>query len=500
MWYAKGLVALAYPVTVVGVGPGSGEYLLPVAKEAVLAADVLVGGRNALALFAFLGKEQRRIGRDLDGVLEFIDAARQDRRVAVLLSGDPGFYSLLPRLRQHFGDDVEVIPGISSLQLACARLGIKWDDMAVASVHGRGLDGLSDIASAGAGTARAAVLTEPRFPPAAVCRYLLEQGSGFSQVWVFTDLGLPGETAAHASLDVMAGRQGMDNSVLILFRDDQEAIQMRGPATVGCTTSSVSVIGRNPDTLQPPGAALVRTRDTAAGQDGKNAASVIEEGAGSTDDLGDWRDVVTPGLPDKLFMQGEAAMSQEEVRALALCKAHLQRGHVVYEIGAGTGSWTVESARLVAPGTVWAVEKSPAAAALVRANLQRFGVTNVHLVEGAAPEACGGWPPADRVLIGGSGGKLERILDAAGRWLRPGGRVVITAVTPGTFSSAWQLLQDEPWLQPETVLVNLARVADRGRAQIWSGENPVFILSARLAGAGEPVGTREDSVRGQGDD
>ena len=106
-------------------------------------------------------------------------------------------------------------------------------------------------------------------------------------------------------------------------------------------------------------------------------------------------------------------MSQEEVRALTLCKARLKRGMVVYEIGAGTGSWTVEAARLVAPGTVWAVEKNPDAAALVRANLLKFGISNVRLVEGDAPDACRGWPPADCILIGGSGGKLLEILQLA---------------------------------------------------------------------------------------
>jgi len=477
--YAKGLVALAYPVSVVGVGPGSSEYLLPVARAAVQAADVLVGGQNALALFASLGKEQLRIGSDLDGVLAYIEAARQDRRVAVLLSGDPGFFSLLPRLRQHLGADaIAVIPGISSLQLACARLGIKWDDLAVASVHGRGLESLSAIA----GARRAAVLTEPKFPPGMVCRYLLEQRSGFQQAWVLTDLGLPGEKTVYGSLEVMAGQPGMGNSILILLRDARDTAQVRDVSNDGINTGE-GALRCAPDLLQPPVVAANEATE-GAGQAGEAAA----DAANSPDDLGDWRDVVTPGLPDRLFVQGEAAMSQSEVRALALCKARLQRGLVVYEIGAGTGSWTVEAARLVAPGSVWAVEKSPAATALVRANLLRFGVANVHLVEGAAPEACSGWPPADRVLIGGSGGKLREILDAAaGRWLLPGGLVVVTAVTPETFSSAWRLLQEPTWSEPETVLVNLARVAPRGPARIWSGENPVFILSARLAGESEPA-------------
>jgi len=442
------VVALAYPITVVGVGPGSEEYLLPVAREAVLAAEVLVGGRNALALFDSLGKEQRLIGRDLDGILEYIDDARQAKRLAVLLSGDPGFYSLLPRLRQRFGaGGISVVPGISSLQLACARLGIKWDDLSITSVHGRGLDGLADIA----GAERAAVLTEPKYPPAAVCRYLLEQGSWFRQAWVLTDLGLPGEAITYGSLEVIAGQQGVPfergNSILILLGDEPEP----GQLPVGKTPSGT-------------------------------VGNTIEGAVSASEDLGAYLGVVTPGLPDKLFVQGTAAMSQEEARALTLCKARLKRGMVVYEIGAGTGSWTVEAARLVAPGTVWAVEKNPAAAALVRANLLKFGIPNVRLVEGDAPDACRGWPPADCLLIGGSGGRLREILGLAGGRLRPGGRVVITAVTPDTFSGAWQVLQEGPWEDQDTVMMSLARVASRGNAQIWSGENPVFILSARLSG------------------
>jgi precorrin-6Y C5,15-methyltransferase (decarboxylating) len=442
----------------VGVGPGNEQYLLPVAREAVLAAEVLVGGRNALALFDSLGKEQHQIGGDLDSILEYIDDARQAKRVAVLLSGDTGFYSLLPRLRQRFGaGGLSVIPGISSLQLACARLGIKWDDLNITSVHGRGLNGLADIA----GAERAAVLTEPKYPPAAVCRHLLERGSHFRQAWVLTDLGLPGEGIASGSLEAIAGQQqepfGSGNSILILLRDELEPESL----PVGAMPSTTSYMMEENTTLGV---------------------------GGGSEDLGAHLDVVTPGLPDKLFVQGAAAMSQEEVRALTLCKARLKRGMVVYEIGAGTGSWTVETARLVAPGTVWAVERNPAAAALVRTNLQKFGINNATLVEGDAPDACRGWPPADCILIGGSGGRLREILGLTVGWLRPGGRVVITAVTPDTFSGAWQALQEKPWVEPDTVMVSVARVASRGNAQIWSGENPVFILSARLADGGENEG------------
>ena len=318
---------MTFPIAVVGVGPGSRDYLLPEAKKMVLEADLLVGGRNALALFDELDKEQYLIGSDLDGVLEFISAARRTRRVAVLLSGDPGFFSLLPRLQQRFGSGgIAVVPGISSLQLACARLGIKWDRLNVASVHGRGLDGLKEIA----GAERAAVLTEPGYPPAAVCKHLLEQGCGFTYAWVFTDLCLPGEKIAYGSLEAMAGLQGGGNSILILFRDELGPEQLREPAEAYRSVGS-SVPGENP--VAPSSGARApagRSQPGEAPRSPGGEAAGLEPGEAA--DLDAYLDVVTPGLPDRLFIQGEAAMSREEARALALCKARLKRGMVVYEI------------------------------------------------------------------------------------------------------------------------------------------------------------------------
>lgn len=427
------MVVLAYTVTVVGVGPGDSACLTPEAEQAVRGADVLVGGRHALSLFPDDGRERYLIGSDLDAVLDYIDAARRKKRVAVLLSGDPGFFSFLPRLRGRFGaENLRVIPGISSLQLACARLALSWHDFYAVSVHGRNIEALAGAC----GRPRVAVLTGPQCPPAAVCGYFLERGCGFDRVFVLTDLGLPGEEVTATNLDGGSRLNGRENSVVLLLADaEKKDVYLREDA-------------------EPAGA------------------------------LREWSGVVTPGLPDEAFLRGNVAMSQEEVRALTLCKARLCRGMKVIEIGAGTGSWTVETARLVAPGRVWAVERNPSAAALVRANVKRFALTNVILVEGEAPSACAGFPKADRVLIGGTGGKLEEVLTAAREWLVPGGLLVITAVTPETFSTAWRLLHREGWGECETVLVSVGRAVRRGNAQIWKGENPVFILRARRTEGG----------------
>ncbi|MGB9792697.1 MAG: precorrin-6y C5,15-methyltransferase (decarboxylating) subunit CbiE, partial [Thermacetogeniaceae bacterium] len=372
---------MAYPITVVGVGPGPGEYLTPAAERAVREADLLVGGRRALGMFPEDGKERCLIGSDLEAVLDYIDAAREEKRVAVLLSGDPGFFSLLPRLRDRFGpENLRVIPGISSMQLAFARLGMSWHDFWFVSVHGRDIE----VLAAACGRERVAVLTGPQCTPGAVCRYFLDKGCSFDQVFVLTDLGLPGEEVTETSLEQAARLDGRGNSIVVLLANRRRAF------------------GEGfEETERAPGPR-------------------------------EWSEVITPGLPDEAFLRGDAAMSQEEVRALVLSKARLCRGMSVIEVGAGTGSWTVEAARLVAPGRVWAVEKNASAAAFVRANIERFGLDNVVLVEGEAPSACSGFPKADRLLIGGTGGKLEDVLKAAGEWLVPGGLVVVTAVTPET--------------------------------------------------------------------
>lgn len=429
---------MTYPVTVIGVGPGSREYLLPVAEDAVRQAGVLVGGKNALSLFAGLHKEEFPIGGDLARVLDFIEANRE-RRVAVLLSGDPGFFSFLPRLRERFGvENLRVIPGISSLQLACARLGLSWYRFRAVSAHGRGT---AELAAA-RGWDRVAVLTDPRFTPAEVCRYFWKWNCDFKWVAVLTDLGLPGETVTLTSLEEGSQMEGRGYSIVLLMREE-------------------------------PG------RETAATAGMSDKAPLAGPPAPEP-----WSGVVTPGLPNRAFARGKAALSQEEARALVICKARLRQGMTVIEIGAGTGAWTVEVGRLIAPGEIWAVEREPGAAQLVRENVRRFGLDNVHLVEGEAPQACQGFPVADCVLVGGSGGNLQDILEAAGGWLRPGGTLVLSAVTPDTCASAWELLQGEGWCLDETVMINVARVEPRGKARIWRGENPIFILRALRAGKG----------------
>lgn len=130
-------------VKVIGIGPGSPDYLLPRALQEGELCDVLIGSARALKLFNTKGKATKVIDKNLKDVLEFIEDKRQSEVVGVLVSGDPGFYSMLTFLKKHIPiEELEVIPGISSLQIAFSKLKLTWQEGQLLSIHGRPLENI----------------------------------------------------------------------------------------------------------------------------------------------------------------------------------------------------------------------------------------------------------------------------------------------------------------------------------------------------------------------
>lgn len=125
-------------IVVVGIGPGNPDYIVPKGLKAIEQAKFLVGGRRALSQFAVDGQESCPITADIQGVMDFIRAKVKLDHVVAMVSGDPGYYSLLDALRREFpADQITVIPGISAMQYAFARLALPWHDATLASFHGR---------------------------------------------------------------------------------------------------------------------------------------------------------------------------------------------------------------------------------------------------------------------------------------------------------------------------------------------------------------------------
>ena len=187
----------------------------------------------------------------------------------------------------------------------------------------------------------------------------------------------------------------------------------------------------------------------------------------------------TPGLPDGAFRRGEVPMTKEEVRVLALSRLRLQADSVVWDVGAGTGSVSVECALACPAGRVFAVEKNPAALDLLAENKARFQTANLTIVPGAAPAALESLPPPDRVFLGGTSGELEGILRLVFQ-KNPAARVVCTAITLETVAEAARLFAGLEGA--DMVQVSATRTRSAGRYHLMDAQNPVWLFS----GEGRP--------------
>ena len=180
------------------------------------------------------------------------------------------------------------------------------------------------------------------------------------------------------------------------------------------------------------------------------------------------------GLPDGAFLRGDVPMTKEEVRALALSKLRLEEHHVVWDVGAGTGSVSVECALSCPAGRVYAVEKKDAALALLAENRARFHAVNLEIVAGTAPEALANLPAPDRVFLGGTSGSLEEILQVVFH-KNPAARVVCTAVTLETVGEAAKCFARLG--SPDMVQISVTRTRPAGRYHLMDAQNPVWIFS-----------------------
>lgn len=183
------------------------------------------------------------------------------------------------------------------------------------------------------------------------------------------------------------------------------------------------------------------------------------------------------GIPDEEFVGG-APMTKQEVRAVTLSKARIGSSDIVYDIGSGCGSIAVEAALLAANGRVYAIEKEKARAAIIRKNLVKFGLKNVEVVEGEAPAVLSDLPSADRIIIGGTGGKMNGVVQKAASQLRRGGLMVINCVAIESLGEAISSLQ-ELGLRFNVAQVSISRGEQVNGRRIMRALNPVYVLDAR---------------------
>ena len=182
-------------------------------------------------------------------------------------------------------------------------------------------------------------------------------------------------------------------------------------------------------------------------------------------------------IDDAQFIRGNVPMTKQEIRTLTLAKAQLLPDSTVVDVGAGTGSISIEAALIAPRGKIFAVERNPDAIELIGRNVEKFSVSNVEIICAAAPDGLNALPALDAAIVGGSGGQLAAILDALLDKLKTGGRLVLNAITLQTTAAALDYLRTRglPYEACQVQITRLERVANFDMARAL---NPVWIISA----------------------
>lgn len=185
------------------------------------------------------------------------------------------------------------------------------------------------------------------------------------------------------------------------------------------------------------------------------------------------------GINDAEFIRGDAPMTKSEIRILTLAKAHIEASSIVFDVGAGTGSISIEAAKLASHGQVYAIEKNKKALELLQKNVNKFIVPNLIICAQEAPEGLDSLPQADVIIVGGNGGRLREIIRWSEKHLRQGGRILFNCITIQTVNTILSYFHEEKEsdYNCEAVQVQVNRLHKVGSLDMFQANNPVFIIT-----------------------
>ena len=401
-------------ITVVGIGPGSESAMTKEVSAAIHNADCLIGAKRMVEAVA--RPEQAVFCAVAPGeIADFIETHPQYRQIAVVMSGDVGFFSgtkkLLPLLD---GYPVRVFPGLNSLTYLCAKLGTSYENVVPVSLHGRDHNIVGDVRR----HPRVFALVGGENGMNNLCANLTSAGLSDVRISIGERLSYPDEK-------ITAGTAGN-----LRF-----------------------------GTYDPLSVALIENTSCAA--------------------------VVTHGLSDEAFQRSGdgpvVPMTKSEVRSVCLSKLQLTRDAICWDVGAGTGSVSIEMALQADSGQVYAIEQKENAVALLSQNKARFGVNNLFVIPGTAPESCNVLPAPTHVFIGGSGGNMRSILDLV-LAKNPRARIVATAVSLESVAELTDCMKAYPFDVQEVVSLNVSRAKAAGAYHLMTAQNPVFIFTLQNRG------------------
>ena len=430
-------------VHVVGIGLDGAAGLSESARQVVEMAALLIGSDRHLSYFPQQSCERWALEDLTEAILEIRRWLATDANlepdagtfsppstpsaqlIVILVAGDPLFHGwgklLIAQLPR---DKLTFHPHVSSVQLAFNRLHIPWQDAHFVGSQGRFFEELT--AKLKLGVEKIAVLADETRTPAAVASLVkaLDLPTRY-QFWVGENLGSAEERVGYRSLEALLGESFAPLSVVVMLR------------------------------LSPPGTEAL--------------------------DLGK---LPLLGIPDAAFIgcgDRPGLTVEREVRVLVLGQLALQPEQVVWDVGAGNGSVSIEIARLFPQSEVYAIEQTVSGTSAIELNCRRFGLQNMFSIHGTAPEILHRLRPPHRIFIGGSGGGLTKILGVCALRLLAGGSIVLALDVFEDIATVLSWIGDrvrrEPHWSYRIVQVQLSRSVSAGSLTRFDALNPVSIVT-----------------------
>jgi precorrin-6Y C5,15-methyltransferase (decarboxylating) len=389
------------------------------ARRVISEATVVLGAPSMLELVKSATARKVALDPDMHTALRQVKEALGEARPVLVSGGDPLFYGVARYLCDRLGkDQFEVVPNVSSMQLAFARVKESWEDAYLTSLAGRPLESVIDrIRSA----EKVGLFSSDDCPPSKLAKTLIDRGIDYFKAYVCENLGSPDERVTQGELLDIAGLTFDPLNVTILVRKPNR-----------------------PDRVDRSGHYRM---------------------------FGNLDVVFASSQPKR------GLITQSEVRSIALAQLDIRPTSIVWDIGAGSGSVAIEAAQLAHSGMVFAIEPEASDIALIQANAEAFGVPNVRPINGPAPEVLATLPDPDAIFVGGTGRQVDAVVSAAFERLVPGGRIAVNVATIDGLATAHQTLKG---LAGEVQLwnISIARGIDQMDRVRFEAVNPTFLLAA----------------------
>jgi precorrin-6Y C5,15-methyltransferase (decarboxylating) len=399
------------PVSIVGMGMGPQDLT---AKHLTLIgqADILVGGLRILKNFEGMRARKKPIGKNIDGIINFVKKNSRHHKIVVLASGDPLFFGIGAKLASALGpNQIRIYPNITSVAASFARIKEPWNDAAIISLHGR--KNIDKLFSALESENTIAVFTDPKKNPAWLAARLIENEFSNFKMCVLEALGSDSERFDWYPLEEAAGMKFAEPNMVVL---------KRSPLKIKPTHQ------------------------------------------------------IHAGAPDNWYDHQGGLITKSEIRAIVLSKLRLAPDHTLWDLGAGSGSISIEASLFIKKGEIFAVEKNPDRIENIKNNRKRFKVRNLKIVHAVLPEGLSGLARPDRIFIGGGGKNLKSIATAAAKYLKPGGRIVINTVLIPNLQAVIAALSRLKF-ETEVIQVQINRSRQMPWAERFEAQNPVWIVS-----------------------